>query len=718
MRCFRWSRRSWAKSKQIVVNVAEKFSSFLSPMSRLIVKNLPPYLTADGLRNHFEKAHLGTITDARVATKQDGRSRRFGFIGFKTSEDATRAKEYFDGTFLDTARLQVEVVTKERLSVVRPAKRPRTVEPEHAAGPSQPRDRDTDPSNSAAAKKQEAQYAKFLELMGSGRSKARAWENTEVSNQEQNAKEPRNSDAPVDASAEPVSDADWLRTKMKSTSLSDEALEGQAFYQDEGEPRNEPGPEPEPKQEPLDRDQATEPFTGRRLFLRNLTFTCTEEDLAAQFADYGTIEQVHVVGPPKIHIPLDQTTKKSKGKSCLAYITYATNEEALAAYEALDGSDFQGRLLHIIPATDKVEARPTPFKNKPFKEGASEKRKEGAGKEFNWATLYMNVCPSYIGAMSITDEHIKSDAVASSIADRLNISKSDILNSDTDTANPAVKLALAETQIIQETKQYLTENGVNLDAFGSTRTARSSTVILVKNIPYGTAVSDLRQLFAPHGEISRLLMAPAGTMAVVEFGHANDARSAFRGVSYRRMKNSIIYLEWAPSEIFAPGPEPAEAQTTTRAAEPGTSGVATDNVNAPTSSQDTASESGSVLYVKNLNFSTTKKDLRDLFGAHGTVKSVRMPRKFDTKARGFAFVDFASRREAENVMASLKHTHLLGRHLVLEWAKEGETVDVDELREKIKKGYVEDGKQPIGRKRKFRMEDGNEEDDGLGEEPE
>lgn len=47
----------------------------------------------------------------------------------------------------------------------------------------------------------------------------------------------------------------------------------------------------------------------------------------------------------------------------------------------------------------------------------------------------------------------QSDAVASSVAYRMKISKADILNPDSDDA--AVKLALAETHVIQETKKYL-----------------------------------------------------------------------------------------------------------------------------------------------------------------------------------------------------------------------------------------------------------------------
>lgn len=45
-----------------------------------------------------------------------------------------------------------------------------------------------------------------------------------------------------------------------------------------------------------------------------------------------------------------------------------------------------------------------------------------------------------------------------------------------------------------------------------------------------------------------------------------------------------------------------------------------------------------------------------------------MPKKFGGSARGFAFAEFVTAREAENAMDSLKDTHLLGRRLVLEYA--------------------------------------------------
>jgi hypothetical protein len=81
-------------------------------MSRLIVKNLPAYLTPDRLRKHFEQngAPPGTITDVKISLKQDGTSRRFGFVGFKTNQEANAARDWFDRTFIDSTRVNVMVV--------------------------------------------------------------------------------------------------------------------------------------------------------------------------------------------------------------------------------------------------------------------------------------------------------------------------------------------------------------------------------------------------------------------------------------------------------------------------------------------------------------------------------------------------------------------------------------------------------------------------------
>lgn len=85
-------------------------------MSRLIVKNLPSYISTEKLRAHFESPKGkgspagATLTDAKVAVQPDGTSRRFGFVGYKTEAEAKAAKEWFHWTFLGTSRIEVSIV--------------------------------------------------------------------------------------------------------------------------------------------------------------------------------------------------------------------------------------------------------------------------------------------------------------------------------------------------------------------------------------------------------------------------------------------------------------------------------------------------------------------------------------------------------------------------------------------------------------------------------
>ncbi len=85
------------------------------------------------------------------------------------------------------------------------------------------------------------------------------------------------------------------------------------------------------------------------------------------------------------------------------------------------------------------------------------------------------------------------------------------------------------------------------------------------------------------------------------------------------------------------------------------------------------------IIIKNLPFEASKRDVRSLFGSYGQLRSVRVPKKFDSSTRGFAFAEFVAAREAENAMDALKDTHLLGRRLVLDFAAEDEVDPEQEI---------------------------------------
>jgi len=100
-----------------------------------------------------------------------------------------------------------------------------------------------------------------------------------------------------------------------------------------------------------------------------------------------------------------------------------------------------------------------------------------------------------------------------------------------------------------------------------------------------------------------------------------------------------------------------------------------DKTGSKNESEKESSIKSSKILVRNVPFEANAKEVSDVFSAFGGVKSVRMPRKMVSgslsKHRGFAFVDFTSRSQAEKAFRVLSaSTHLYGRRLVLEWAKQ------------------------------------------------
>jgi cold-inducible RNA-binding protein len=80
-----------------------------------------------------------------------------------------------------------------------------------------------------------------------------------------------------------------------------------------------------------------------KLFIGNLSFQATEEDLRELFAQAGTVESVRIV--------TDQFTGRPRG---FGFVEMSTKEEAAKAVEMLNGRLFRDRNLVVD------EARPQP----------------------------------------------------------------------------------------------------------------------------------------------------------------------------------------------------------------------------------------------------------------------------------------------------------------------------------------------------------------------
>lgn len=100
-------------------------------------------------------------------------------------------------------------------------------------------------------------------------------------------------------------------------------------------------------------------------------------------------------------MPIDSKSQGSKG---FVYVLYKTPSDAVRAYKELDGREFQGRLLHIIPAAPKREKNRLDeyaISKLPLKKQKELKRKASAAtSQFSWNSLYMNVIKKTIHEIS------------------------------------------------------------------------------------------------------------------------------------------------------------------------------------------------------------------------------------------------------------------------------------------------------------------------------
>ena len=81
------------------------------------------------------------------------------------------------------------------------------------------------------------------------------------------------------------------------------------------------------------------------------------------------------------------------------------------------------------------------------------------------------------------------------------------------------------------------------------------------------------------------------------------------------------------------------------------------------------------LKVDNLTYRTTPEDLRRAFEKYGDVGDVYIPRdRFTRESRGFAFVRYYDKRDAEDAMDALDGAIMDGRELKVHMAKYGRPV--------------------------------------------
>ena len=704
--------------------------------TRIIVKNLPKKITEEEIKKHFSQK--GIVTDVKIMHKEDGRSRNFCFVGYKTEQSAKEAIKYFNQTYLKTMKISVE---KAKLQ--------------------------GDPSL---------------------KNKGKKGKNKNIKNNEEN------NDEEIETKESKIKKILDLSKKTKNADKFDEALKNQKINENENEEmkENDNGNENIENMNSNDnennKDKKVEDKTNdlinkknldpKRLYLRNIPFEITEDDIRSKFEKYGTINE--------IHIPINYKTNQSFG---YAYISYETVESSIMAINKMDGEYFMGRRLHISIAEEKYNKPESELKIKYNQKDKSSYKKEKTNKlksnyndETNWNYLFLN-----------------QNAVIDAVAKRLKIKKEDLLSQNN--TDIAVQISAMETTIINETKEWLKQQGINLDILKGKRQdcIRSKTIILVKNISNKTKKENLQNLLERYGNLVRFLLSPSNTLAICEYVNKKHAENCIKHLSYYELDGEPLYLEFAPEGLVSDSKENNKNNKIEEKPK--------DIINIDESEEENKEENkeegidllegqGKILFVKNLDFSTnekqlkkffekkdyivkkveiakhlkdgknvssgfgfvelkdekmvlkamknlqgallgghslklsiskssknenkdllknkrkretelndyeyedenvsnnkllikniafeaSKEELRKLFKEYGQVKNLRLPTKIDGSHRGFAFIEFMSHEEAQKVFKELQNTHFYKRKLIIEWAKQDNTIE--EIREKTSK---------------------------------
>lgn len=198
------------------------------------------------------------------------------------------------------------------------------------------------------------------------------------------------------------------------------------------------------------------------------------------------------------------------------------------------------------------------------------------------------------------------------MAKQLNQSKGEFLDADATNkaGSMAVKLAKAETIIVNQTKQWLTDMQIIdtevLDKTPRALCKRNERILLIKNIPYSVKEHTLRELFERYGDLKRFLISPFNTLAIAEYESKSCARAALKSLAYHKVNyiDSPLYLEFAPKGFVATNSakDDKNSQDADKFVKQDDEEILVDQ-----EENNVREKQGKQIYVKNLNFDTREE---------------------------------------------------------------------------------------------------------------
>ncbi|KAK1442605.1 RNA recognition motif RRM containing protein [Babesia gibsoni] len=701
--------------------------------TRVIIKNLPLTLDEASVQRLVSQKckDIGLVhTDCKLLTKksagvvkrgvkgniQQEVSRGLCFVGFSEEKDATKFKDYYNGTYFRACKVTVEY--------------------------SRPPPKIEEPEPKVEKRKRETVNAKLKKKVEDGEvvttvvKKVNTYTKAGVSSERKHT----------------VFD-DVDETDQQETTPGRDEQGGETNENENEDIEN------------LD-----------RVILFNLPYNITEDAIRELCRPYGPVTEIHL----PLNTGQGDGKDGDKLTKGYCYVKWMFPSDAVKFRDSKNRSIFCGRIIHVNLAKPKEThvdglsyeelsrriARNNAQKSS-YKRTLEQKKMAQAEDANIWNTLHIDINAT-LTAVARQLEIGKRDIIDESSA-AVNVALSETL-----VVNKLTKW-LEEQGI--DYKQFevsrVSKDGEDQEKTNETKVVkRCDDTIIIKNLPSEASDVELLQLFSKYGQLLRLSISPYMVMGIVQFLEAKHAKSAFKNLAYKSYQGLPLYLEWAPMKLFHEGaPIPPLPNESTGATQKEESGEQLTEQEEVASEEDDYIPTNVSIYLKNLNFRTrdktlenhfsgckgyvscnvvmrdnatlsrgfgfvefdnlanakaairsktgliidgkviemsiakktdkrivevsenkilkattkiivknlafqaTRQDLYKMFSFYGEVKSIRIPKSLKSNNRGFAFVDFVNRESSARAVESLQHTHLYGRHLILEFAAEDESTD-------------------------------------------
>lgn len=606
-----------------------------SASSRLIVKNLTDNITQQQVHDVFSK--FGLVTDVKLMRTKSGKTRRFAFVGFKEMKAAQAAVEKLQNTFIGTGKVDVNfalpigaVQLKTSKDRTDPLVHNKTADSNHKIAV----DHIKDFVQNMTRRKGERVWADLSEFQAIDQTTRDCHE----------APEKEKQSYAFDSS---IDDLTYLKQHVVSSWDSDSDLD---TCEDLPLAKNADRvlqPLQNALQISTNLDEMLQPDTildTGRIIVRNLPYTTNNEELEVFFSKFGEVRSVHIC--------LDEDSKLSRG---FGFVTFVFPENAVQALgEGTSGLLYQGRIIRLEEAVSRSrEVESIICLRQNFKKQREFDKKKSADKlQHTWNLLFVSI----------------NSAVAS-VASTMGVTKAAIFDLSGCDDDLAVRAAVGETEVIQQTLKWLKSEGINISAFDrhgenlqnsqvACGTNRSSDTIVVKHLPCETVdVDDLRAMFVRFGTMEKFIVSPSKTVAIVKYSEASSAKRAFQGLSFRRYKSVPLYLEWAPDYILTGDPEALKVSERQVELSPD------------------ESEGHVSIFIRNIDSLTTEQELRDLFCHIRGFVNVRLITKRAPEGTihslGYAFLEVLDRKCADAAIRTFSGSQMNGKQLSMSVASTG-----------------------------------------------